>query len=192
MRWIARGVAMLFGTLLILFGLLPAVQPSFDVTLIGILIITVCAMYLSMADQRFFSTWRGFGAAALGCLGMLLWLNWQWDLWRSPFWLPQSLNAVASLLAWMLLVAVFMSSVLLLIKRDASVVFIGAAWALVPVILLIVGAHYGQFERFSSAPLAEQTLLGVPLLWAMAMLCLAPIAFLAHGVRLLVKEINAR
>jgi hypothetical protein len=106
--------------------------------------------------------------------------------------LLQSLNAVVSLLAWALLIAVFISSVLLLIRKDVSVAFMGLAWVLIPLVLLAVGTRYGRLDQFSAAPPGEQVFWGVPLLWALGMLCLGPLAFMGHFMILLAKELKAR
>jgi hypothetical protein len=104
----------------------------------------------------------------------------------------QSVDVIAGLLAWALFIAVFIISVMMLVRRDASVAFMGIAWVLVPSILLAVGVRYGNMERLSSAPLAEQALWGVPIMWALVMLCLGLPAFFIHGCILLIKELNAR
>jgi len=125
-------------------------------------------------------------------MAALAWLRWQWSLWWSPVPLLHNVNVVVSLLAWTLLIAMFVSSLLLLIRKDASVAFMGIAWILIPLILLAVGVQYQTLARFSNAGLPEQMLWGVPLLWAMGMLCFAPLAFLAHYALLLFKELNVK
>lgn len=192
MRWITRAVLVVFVTLLLVFWLLPAAHRTAAVTWMGVLLAAGSAVYLSLAYRHFLSTWRGFGALAAGSFLTLVWLRWQWSLWSSPVPLLQSLNAVISLLAWGLLIAVFISSVLLLIRKDASVAFMGLAWVLIPLVLLAVGTRYGRLDQFSAAPLSEQVFWGMPLLWALGMLCLGPLAFLGHFMILLVKELKAR
>ncbi|HID62876.1 MAG TPA: hypothetical protein EYP49_09095 [Anaerolineae bacterium] len=89
-------------------------------------------------------------------------------------------------------IAVSISSVLLLIRKDASVAFMGMAWVLVPLVLLAIGLQYGSMEHFAQAALGDWVFWGVSLMWALIMLCLGPLAFLAHYVILLVKELNSR
>lgn len=192
MRWITRSVLVVFVTLLMVFWLLPAVKRTIVVTWMGVLVATGSAAYLSLAYRQFLSTWRGFGFVTALSFLALVWLRWRWSLWSSPVSLSQNANAVVSLLAWELFIAVFISSVLLLIQKDASVAFMGLAWALIPLVLLAVGTRYGRLDRFSAAPLGEQAFWGVPLLWALGMLCLGPLAFLGHFVILLAKELKAR
>ena len=193
-RWITRAILVVFVTLLIIFWLLPAAQRTTAVTWGGASLITVCAFYLSFAYHRPLATWRGFGALAAVCFATLAWLRWRplTPLPWSSFPLLQNANTVVGLLAWASLIAVFISSVLLLIRKDASVALMGLAWVLVPLILLAVGAHYGRMEHLRQAPLGEQTFWGVPLVWAITMLCLGPPAFLIHYAILLIKELDAR
>jgi hypothetical protein len=189
MRWITRAVLIFLAILLLLFWLLPATQRSAALWT-GCALTTGCALYLSLAYRRLLSTWRGFGALAVGLFLSLAWLRWQWPLWWSPL---QNVNLVVSLLAWALLIAVFISSVLLLIRKDASVAFMGLAWVLIPLVLLAVGVQYGRMEHFmTQAPPGDLVFWTVPLMWALAMLCLGPPAFLAHYVVLLFKELNSR
>jgi hypothetical protein len=188
MRWITRAVSIFLAILLLLFWLLPATRRSVAALGVGCALITGCALYLSLAYHRPLSTWRGFGALAVGLFLSLAWLRWQWSLWWS---LLQNVNLVVSLLAWALLIATSISSVLLLIQKDASVAFMGLAWVLIPLVLLAVGLRYGRMEHFmTQAPLGDLVFWGMPLLWALAMLCLGPLAFLAHYVALLVKELK--
>lgn len=191
MRWITRAVLIFLAALLFFFWLLPATQRSTAAMWIGCALTTGCALYLSLAYRRLLSTWRGFGALTVGLFLSLAWLRWQWSLWWSPLSPLQNVNVVVGLLAWALLIAVSISSVLLLIQKDASVAFMGMAWVLVPLVLLAVGLQYQRLEHFTQAPLGDQAFWGVPLIWALAMLCLGPLAFLAHYVILLVKELNS-
>jgi hypothetical protein len=188
MRWITRAALVFLAALLFLFWLLPAIQRSAAAMWIGCALTTGCALYLSLAYRRLLSTWRGFGALVVGLFLSLAWLRWQWPLWWSPL---QNVNLVVSLLGWALLIAVSISSVLLLIRKDASVAFMGLAWVLIPLVLLAVGLQYGRMEHFTQAPLGDRAFWGVPLMWALAMLCLGPLAFLAHYVVLLVEELNS-
>jgi hypothetical protein len=191
MRWITRAVSILFMMLLFFLWLSPATQRSAAALWTGCALTTGCALYLSLAYRRLLSTWRGFGALAVGLFLSLAWLRWQWPLWGSPLSLLQNVNLVVGLLAWALLIAVFVSSVLLLIQKDASVAFMGLAWVLVPLVLLAVSMQYGRMEHFlAQAPLGDQSFWAVPLMWALTMLCLGPPAFLAHYVVLLVKELK--
>jgi hypothetical protein len=191
MRWITRTVLVLLAGLLLVFWLLPVSQRTAGVTWSGILLITGCTLYLSFAYHRLLSTWRGFSALTAGSFLTLAWLRWQWSLWTSPVPGVQNANIVVSLLAWILLIAVFISSVLLLIRRDASVAFMGLAWALIPLVLLGVGLQYGRLDRFTAAPLGDQLFWGMPLLWGLGMLCLGPLVFLGHYAILLARELNA-
>jgi hypothetical protein len=189
MRWITRAVSILFVMLLFFLWLSPATQRSATTLWIGCALTTGCALYLSLAYHRLLSTWRGFGALTVGLFLSLAWLRWQWPLWSSPL---QNVNLVVSLLAWALLIAVSISSVLLLIWKDASVAFMGLAWLLIPLVLLAVGVQYGRMEHFmTQAPPGDRIFWAVPLMWALAMLCLGPLAFLAHYVVLLVKELSS-
>lgn len=192
MRWITRAVLTLSISLLVIFWLLPDTRRTTLVTWTGILLASGSAVYLSFAYRHFLSTWRGFGALTVCSFLTLVWLRWQWSLWSSPVPLLQNVNIIVSLLAWTLLIGVFISSVLLLIQEDASVAFMGLAWVLIPLVLLAVGTRYGRLDQFSTAPLGEQAFWGVPLVWALGMLCLGPLAFLSHFAILLVKELEAR
>lgn len=158
----------------------------------GILLVSGSAVYLSLTYRQLLSTWRGFGTLVSLAFLTLVWLRWQWPLWSSPVSLLQNVNIAVSLLAWALLIGVFISSILLLIQEEASVVFMGLAWVLIPLVLLTVGVRYGQFEHFMAAPLGEQAFWAVPLLWALGVLCLGPLAFLGHFMILVVKELKAR
>lgn len=191
MRWIDRSVLAFFVMLLIAFWFLPAAQRGAVVTWTGVLITTGCALYLSLAYRRLLGTWRGFASLAISSMAALAWLRWQWPLWWSHIALLQNANLVASLLAWVLLIALFASSVTLLVYEDASVAFMGLAWVLIPLVLLAVGVQYGSMERFTDAPLGEQLFWGIPLLWALAMVCLGPLAFLGHYVILLIRELGS-
>jgi hypothetical protein len=191
MRWITRAVSILFVMLLFFLWLSPATQGSATALWIGCALITGCALYLSLAYRRLLSTWRGFGALTVGLFLSLAWLRWQWPLWSSPLSHLQNVNLVVSLLAWALLIAVFISSVLLLIWEDASVAFMGLAWGLVFLVLLAVSLQYGCMGHFmTQSPPADRIFWAVPLMWALSMLCLGPLAFLAHYVVLLVKELS--
>ena len=191
MRWITRAVLILFVMLLFFLWLSPATQRSAAALWIGCALTTGCALYLSLAYRRLLNTWKGFGALAVGLFLSLAWLRWQWPLWGSPLSLLQNVNLVVGLLAWALLIAVFVSSVLLLIQKDASVAFMGLAWVLVPLVLLAIGMQYGRMEHFTQAPLGDQSFWAVPMMWALAMLCLGPPAFLVHYAVLLVKELSS-
>ena len=186
MRWITRAVSIILAVSLLIFWLLPASRRSAAMLWVECLLITSCALYLSFAYHRFLGDWRGFGVVSVGLFLSLAWLR-----WPSAIFPGRNVNLVIGLLAWALFVAVSISSILLLIRKDASLIFMGAAWLLIPLILLLVGRQYGQMERLVQAPLAEQTLWGVPLTWALAMLCLGPPGFFAHCVILLVKELSS-
>lgn len=191
MHWITRVVQILFITLLVVFWLLPTAQRTATLTWIGLLLITGGGVYLSLVYRHLLSTWRGFGALIACSFLSLVWLRWQWPLWQSSTPFLRNANVVVGLLAWALLIAVFISSALLLIRKDASVTFMGLAWILIPLILLAVGTRYDYLGQFSAAPLGEQVFWGVPLLWALGMLCLGPLAFVGHFLILIIKELKA-
>jgi hypothetical protein len=190
MYWANRITLIVFTVLLALFWLSPKIHNSTVLTWAGILLVTGCALYLSFAYCRFLSMWRGLGAPAALLLLTLTWLHWQWPLWGSPIPLLQRVNIVVSLLAWALFIAVFISSTLLLIRKDASVIFMGLAWVLIPLVLLAVGMRYERFDQFTAASLGERIFWGPLLLWALGMLCLGPLAFAGHFLILLIKELS--
>lgn len=190
-RWANRtGWLVLIG-LVVLFGFLPGTVHPLTVWAI-ILGATSCTLYLAFSYRRALATWPGFIAVGAGCLAALAWLRSQPAMWRSPAAVADAINMSTGLLAWVLLLAVFVSSALLLIRRDTSVAFTAAAFVLVMFILLVTATQYPRVEAFSAAPVAQQSLLGVPLAWGTLMLCLGPLAFVAHTLRLLIRELTAR
>jgi hypothetical protein len=192
MRWITLVVLLLFVSLLLIFWALPTTQRLDWVIWTGATLFTVCVVYLSLAYRRFLATRRGFGAVtALLCLA-LVWLRWEWQLWGANASLLQNANLVVSLLTWGLVIGLGISSLLLLILKDASVIFLAASWLIYLLLITAVGIQYREMENLTTAPLGEQLFWGVPLMWATGVMCLAPPAFLVHLMILLIKELKAR
>jgi hypothetical protein len=183
MHWLTRTILSIIIALLLICLLLPIDRmPGWGVWL-GVLLMAVCSLYLVLTYRHIVGTWRSFGVLVIALYLTLAWLHWQWSLWESPVFLLQNLNTAISLLAWALCVAVGVSSLLLLIYRDASVVFLAA--------ILGVSLQYGQMEQFSATPVGQQLPWGVLITWMMGMLCLAPPAFLIHFGMAIYKEIKA-
>lgn len=191
MRWITRAILAVFVALLLIFWLLPATRRTIGVTWGGIALTAGCVLYLSVAHRRLLGSWRSFGTVATMLLLALVWLRWQWSLWGSAQPLLQNVNVVISLLAWGLFIGLYASSLFLLIYEDASVVFMGAAWAVYLLLMLAIGSQYRRLGNLTSASLGEQTFWGVPILWTTGIWCLALPAFLVHFVLLLIKELKA-
>ena len=189
-RWSNTAVGLVLIGLIVVFGVLPDTIHPLMVWAI-VLGATGGALYLAFAYRRALSTWRGFAAVSAGCFATLAWLQWRPVVWRSPAAVVDAINMSAGLLTWALLLAVFVSSALLLIYRDTSVAFTAIATVLVMLILLVTSAQYARLEAFSNAPLAQQSFLGVPLVWGVLMLCLGPLAFVAHTLRLLIRELTS-
>jgi hypothetical protein len=190
MLWINRAILALLVTSLIAFSLLPAVQNSPVVAWACILLITGCALYLALVYHRPLSTWHGFGILAVLTFLALTWLRWQRPLWPPLAPHIQTVNLIVGLLTWVLLIALFASTILLLVHKDASILFMALAWVLLPTILIAVGNQYPHLNAFNQAPLGEQAFWGIPLLWTLTVLCLGPLAFLAHLLALLAKELG--
>lgn len=192
MRWVTSAVLLLFVSLLLVIWVLPTTQRPDWVIWTGATLFTVCVVYLSLAYRRFLATRRGFGAVtALLCLA-LVWLRWEWQLWSVDVPLLQNVNLVVSLLAWGLVISQGISSLLLLILKDASVIFLAFSWLIYLLLITAMGIQYGEMENLTAAPLGEQLFWGVPLLWATGIVCLAPPAFLVHLMILIIQEFKAR
>ena len=192
MRWLTRINSFLFVSLFLLFWWLPLDQMPVWVMWSGIILTSVCALYLSLACRRKLATWRGFGVLVVALLLTLTWLNWQWALWQSQSLLLRNFNAAISLLAWAVGIGVGISSVLLLIYQDASVIFLAVSWFMCPILLLGVGTQYEQLAQLSATPLGQQLPWGVPFMWMVGVWCLAPPVFFVHLGIVVYREFKAR
>lgn len=190
MQWVNRGVQVLLAASLMAFLLLPTIQDNLLATWAGILLITGCALYLSLLYRDVLTTWHSFSVLTMLIFLALAWFRWQWSTWLPFTPYSQRINLAIGLLTWTLLIALFVSSILLLVRKDASIVFMALSWVLLPMILIAVGNQYPDLTTFYQAPLSEQAFWGVPLLWAFSMLCLGPLAFLGHFLVLLTKELK--
>jgi hypothetical protein len=155
-----------------------------------VLVVGGAATYLSMAHHRLMTTWRGFDRVILSLALCLLWLNSQWSLWNSSVSWLRNLNAVVGFLIWGLLIAGTVSTILMLVRRDTSVVFLAAVWVILPIWLLWVGREYNTIAELYNAPFSEQLMFTAPIIWSTLVICCAPPLFLAHLVWLGVRELR--
>lgn len=172
----------------LLFAFLPAEQQTDALAWLIIAVIGLSAIYVSLAWRRYLSRWRGWIGVVIGLFISLNWLSVRWFA-VSP--IVQQINIVVALWAWALLIAVFISSGLMLIYRGASVVFMGLAWLGLPIILLTMGATYGTAALMDNAPLNGKLILGVPTLWVICVGGLSLPVFLLQLLLLVRKEITA-
>lgn len=188
MRWLTWAIWAIAGlTLLVILGY--SLAPG-RMEWAAVLIIGGAATYLAVVYRHPLATWRGFGAVTGGCLLALGWLALQARLWPTAGDGLHRLNVAVGFLAFGLLIGVLVSSVVLLIYRDASVAFLGGVWLLFPILLLTMMGRFGSMEALSQARLGETLIFGVPVLWMLLMLCLAPLAFAAHFLLLLKRELT--
>ncbi len=173
----------------ILFACLPTDQQTNALTWLVIALVSLSTIYVSLAWQRRLSRWRGWLGVVIGLFISLEWLRLQWFA-TEP--IVQHINIAIAMWAWALLIAVFISSILMLIYRGASVIFMGLAWLIVPIILLAMGALYGTSIRMDNAPLNGKLVLGVPLWWAICIGSVSLPIFLLQLLLVIRKEINAR
>ncbi len=192
MSRLTKIILILFATLLSLFWLLPLDKMPTWITWLGILLVTGSTLYLSLVYRRILANWRSFGILVVALYLALAWLYWQWSLWESPLFFLQSLNMAICILAWALCIGVGVSSLLLLIHRDASVIFLATTWIICPLLLLGAGTQYEQLERLSATTLGEQLPWGIPFMWMAGIWCLAPFAFLIHLGIVVYRELKAR
>ena len=173
----------------IVLGLLPDDQRVNGADWICALLAMGCAIYLSLLGRHRLGTWRGWIWAASFLLLSLVWLRSQWS---SPEAIVQHINVSVALFAWMWFIAVFWGSVWLLVRGDASVVFLGLAYLIVPLVLIVLSTGYSKSDQTPTDSLPDQVLWGTPLIWAMCIGGLSFPAFLLHGFVALSKELNAR
>lgn len=173
----------------IVLGLLPDDQRVNGADWICTLLAMGCVIYLSLAGGHWLGTWRGWLWTSGFLLISLVWLRSQWS---STDAVIQHINVSVALFAWVWFIAVFFSSVWLLVRGDASVIFLGLAYLIVPIVLIVLGAGYPTSDQTSEASLRDQVFWGVPLMWAMCIGGLSFPAFLLHGLIALSKELNAR
>jgi hypothetical protein len=173
----------------IVLGLLHDDQRTNDVEWISALLGLGCAIYLALAGRRWLGTWRGWLGVSDALLIAVVWLRSQW---LSTNALTQHLNVSIAWLAWASFIAVFMSSALLLMRGDASVIFIGLACLIAPMALIALGEGYLTSDQTSMASLRDQVFWGVPLIWAICIGGLSFPAFLLHGLIALSQELDAR
>lgn len=174
------------------FWLTPPSERDFLLTLIGLGVTALCTLSLSVVFHRPLRTWRGFGVLLALHIAAQAWLQWQWDLWGSPITLIRNLNVIAGLIVFATLIAMFVSLVLLLIFRDASVIALTVAWLGYPVLLIGTALRYRTLDALNAAPLREQIVWLTPTCLLPFLAVAGGIAFLAHFIWLVVKEITAR
>lgn len=185
LTWIVWGVVGFILLVMVGYGLTPGLMEWG-----ALFVVTGAAIYLTMVYHHWLAAWRGFGTVTAGCMLALGWLALQARLWPTASAGLHRLNIAVGFLAFGLLIGVLVSSVLLLIYRDASVPFLGAVWLLLPILLLAMMLGFGSMEGMAQARLSETLVLGVPVVWMLLMLCLAPLAFAAHFLLLLRHELT--
>lgn len=168
------------------FALLPADQQTDDLTWLIIASISFSTIYLSLAWRRHLSRWRGWLSVVGGLFIGLEWLRVQWFA-TTP--VVEKITIVVALWSWALCIAVFISSVLMLIYRGASVVFMGLAWLGLPITLLTMGLIYKTSALMDSAPLNDKLLAGVSIWWIICIGGLSLPVFLIQMFLLARKEI---
>ena len=191
-RILIRIVQAVFILTLLYFWVVPPTMRNDLIVYAGLGVVAICTLVLSLAYRSALRTWRGLGVLCATHIVVQAWLQWQWNLWDSAIVLVRNLNVIAGMLAWPSLVAITVSLVLLLIFRDASVIVLAIGWIGWPLWLIATALRYRTMDGLNSAPFREQIVLIVPT----CLLCLLPIAgmiaFLAHWIRLAVKEVKGQ
>lgn len=177
---------------LLFFWLIPYSQRNDLITWIGILFTGFCTIFLSILSYRRLRTWRGLGVLLGLHIATQVWLQLQWNLWDSPIMLIHNLNVIAGLIAWITLVAITVSLLLLLIFQDASVIALAIAWLGWPILLLITMSHYRTMNGLDLASFREQMVLIVPICLLSFLLIAGSVAFWIHFIRLVIKEFAGR
>lgn len=180
------------GGILLFLWVIPVAQRRDAITWVCLSATGVCVVAASITQRKWFGTWRGLGTLLATHLAAQAWLQWQWDLWNSPSVLMRNLNTVALLLVFATFVALCASWLWLLVDRDASLPALTLVWIGWQLLLILTALRYHTLDNMDSADMREQIVLIVPTC-LLAFLALAGgLAFLAHYVGLLVKEITGR
>ena len=183
---------LLFGSLVglsIVFGLLPDDQRTGLMNWLVPLLAAGLAIFLSMVYRQRLGTWLGWLSVTAALMLALIWLRFQWTASNA---MVQHVNISVAVLAWALLIAMFFSSALMLKRGEASIIFAGLAYLIVPVVFIAIGAQYHTQLQMTNATLGEQIVWGVPMMWAICIGCISLPAFLLHSLIVLFKEVKER
>lgn len=191
MRWITFGVRVIVGAITFLFWALPAEMHDNGAVMLILGVDVLGVVYLALDARVWLKTWRGLGLLVVAHIAAQAWLQWQWSAWDAPTTLTHHLNVVAALIALATFVAMFVSIVLLLIYRDASVKALSVAVVSFPPMWIGLARYYGTAERFYQAELREQLSVLVPLCLIPFLIFGGALAFLVHLARLIVIELWA-
>lgn len=182
----------MLGGILLFLWIVPVSQRSDLMTWVCLLVTGVCVVALSIAQRKRIGTWRGLSVLLVVHIVAQAWLQWQWDLWNSPVVLIRNLNVVAGLIVFATFIAMFASWVWLLVYRDASLPALAFVWIGWQLLLIITALRYHTLDNMDSAGMREQIVLIVPTCLLSFLAIAGVLAFLAHYVWLLVKEITGR
>ncbi len=177
---------------MLFFWVTPSDTRANWLTWFGIGIVGFSAIILALSAHRVLGTWRGLSVVLGLHLAAQGWLQWQWDLWSSSLVFVRNLNVVAGLIIIETFVALTISIALLLIFRDASVMAMAIAWVSYPLILVGMMQRYTSFAALSYIPEREGIALALPLCFLPLLFSAGLLAFGAHLLILIGKEIFAR
>jgi hypothetical protein len=188
-RGLTKVVLFIFCSTIIAYGLFPTDQLSDSSSWIVIVLQAVTTVYLSISYRQKLQTWRAW-IMVVGILAVaLIWLR---TYGTSSSALIQHLNVSLAVLAWSGFIALFSASALLLRRSEGSVIFLAVSFSLIPIVLIAISIIYGTQAQLSNAPLGDQVLWSVPLIWSMCIGSISLPVFLLHLLNLLLKEIRAR